>query len=93
MNGRAVRKNSELCLEQPSLLVRACYAEAESVPISWSCQDVPELSNVLRRVENLRALLAQQVHGPLCARVVRAISLNQTQENVRIGEVLGVYLP
>ena len=80
----AVSGKGEFGLDQRCAFIRLCNSEPEPVPISRSSADVPELSQILRCVEEVRSLCPKTIRTLPNRSVFGAVRLYEAEQNVRV---------
>ena len=83
----AVGGKREFGFDQSCALVRLCNRESEPVPISRSSTDVPEFSQVLRRVEEVRSLCPKAIRALPNRSIFGAVRLYKAEQDVRVHQV------
>ncbi len=83
----AVGGKREFGFDQSSAFIRLCNRESEPVPISRSSTDVPEFSQILRRVEEVRSLCPKTIRTLPNRSIFGAVRLYEAEQNVRVHQV------
>ena len=83
----AIGSKREFGFDQSSAFIRLCNRESEPIPISRSSADIPEFSQVLRCVEEVRSLCPKAIRTLPDRPIFGAVGLYKAEQNVRVHQV------